>query len=92
MRRFDGALAAHGRDTGYATEVWYDEAFEPACARAGSLADTAHPPALASLVTGAARVAATVTTNLRRDRLGVPERLSENLGTLLILYAATLSR
>ena len=51
-----------------------------------------RPQALATLVTQAAETAAILAIIVHRDRLGVPERLSETLATLLILYAAIHSR
>jgi hypothetical protein len=103
LRLLDRALAAHGRDTGYAVDAWLERVFECAHARAGVvsrlepdrlplglLVEASKPDwlPLGLLVEASAEAAADVVTSLHRDRLGVPEGLADALASLLVLYAA----
>ena len=89
LRLLDRALAAHGRDTGYAIEAWIERVFECAHPRAG-IVSRLEPDRLplGMLVEASAEATADVVTSLHRDRLGVPEGLADALASLLVLYAA----
>jgi hypothetical protein len=89
LRLLDRALAAHGRDTGYAVDAWLAHLFECAHTRAG-VVSTLEPDRLplGLLVEASAEATADVVTSLHRDRLGVPEGMADALASLLVLYAA----
>ena len=86
LRLLDRALAAHGRDHGYLTDVWIQHACDAAYVaihargRKGALGASVDDAALALL--------GSVVIGLHRDRLAVPENLAEAIGSLLVLYLA----
>jgi hypothetical protein len=89
LRLVDGALAAHGRDHGYAVTAWLARAFEHAHGYALGVARlTCEESPATTLVVAAADALADVVVALQHDRLGVPEGLADALASLLALYAA----
>ena len=93
LRLVDGALAADGRDHGYAVAAWLGHAFEQAHERARTIARlSVQESPVSTLVVAAAEALAEVVMALHRDRLGVPEGLADGLGSLLALYAADSER
>jgi hypothetical protein len=83
LRALDLALAAHGRDQGYDIQAWRRSALITALVLSG------EPVEAAALVDEAIRHLAAVFVALRRDRLGVSERLATAIGHMLVVYAAT---
>ena len=89
LRLIDRALAAHGRDVGYSTDAWLDEAIASGHAIIELIAS--REPARVSLfqiVNRAAASAAGAIQALPRDRLAVPQALGDALADLLVIYAA----
>jgi len=87
VRLLDCALTAHARDNGYTPDAWRTNAVT----FAWSFADTEDTgtPRLAATVDDAVRDVGRAFVALRRDRLGVAERLSDALGRMLVVYAVT---
>jgi hypothetical protein len=89
LRLVDAALAADGRDRGYPVTAWRERAFEHAHGYASGVARlTLEESPASTLVAAAADALADVVVALHRDRLGVPEGLTDALGSLLAVYAA----
>jgi hypothetical protein len=91
LRLLDGALAAHARDHDYSVAAWLDNvsivAHATACDIARREVDALR---LETLVLDAAAAMAGVVIALHRDRIGVPEKLLEALGSVLVLHVAAL--
>lgn len=85
LRLVDRALAAHGRQHGYLTAAWLQDAWH--CAHA-EIACTRHecPCPTSCLVDQTAEALSSAILALPRDRLGVPEALADALGALLVIY------
>jgi len=92
LRLLDRALAAHARDHGYPVGAWLEHACREAHATAGAASrlDTDEMP-LSTIVEAAAEAVATVVIALHHDRLGVPEGLSDALGSILVVHVAATS-
>jgi hypothetical protein len=89
VRLLDRALAAHGRDCGYTVAAWRDRAVQTAHVIATTRPDDAPAPGSAFELVGWAAVgAADAVTALPRDRMSVPEALSDALAYVLAVYAA----
>ena len=89
LRLLDCALAADGRDNEYPVDVWLEHAFRAAHSQAAAITTLGMDELpLSTMVEAGAEAVADVVIALRRDRLGVPEGLSDALGSLLVLYAA----
>jgi hypothetical protein len=84
------ALEAHGRDHGYDTHHWHHNALARAQVLLGGPAS--EPPELGDLVAQTAHSVAAALRAVPTDRLGVPEPLTDTLGTLIALYARTAPR
>jgi hypothetical protein len=84
------ALEAHGRDHGYTTYHWHHQALARAQVLLGGPA--AEPPELGDLVEQTTHSVAAALRAVPTDRLGVPEPLTDTLGTLIALFACTSSR
>jgi hypothetical protein len=81
VRLLDRALAAHGRDNGYAVTAWR------ASAATNAWAFAEDEPPLLELVEDAATDVARAFVGVPRDRLGVPDHLALAIGYLLCAYA-----
>jgi hypothetical protein len=89
LRLLDCALAADGRDHDYPAAVWLEHAFCAAHTQAVAITMLGiNEMPLSTMVEASAETVADVVIALRRDPLGVPEGLSDALGSLLVLYAA----
>ena len=89
VRLLDRAIAAHARDTGYVTDAWLDRAFECSHVRAHIVSTLARDELpLGLLVEVSAEGVAQAVMALHRDRLGVPEVLSDALASLLVVFAS----
>ena len=89
LRLLDRTLAVHGRDHGYSVAAWLTQAVAVAHAIAGDISRRdvdVTPPG--TLVLDAVDAVAGVVIALHRDRMGVPEELSEALGCMLVLHVA----
>ena len=89
LRLSDLALEVHGREVGYRTGAWVEQALTGAGVKLGCRArpendempvTPAHVRAAAAALSGAAAATA-------EDRMRVPEQLAEGLGHLLAMYA-----
>jgi hypothetical protein len=81
------ALKAHGRDHGYETNHWHQNALARAQVLLGR--PTSESPEPGDLVQQAAYSIAAALGALSTDRLGVPEPLADTLGTLIALFLRT---
>jgi Zn ribbon nucleic-acid-binding protein len=88
LRLLDRALAAHGRDHGYSVAAWRHQAVSVAHAVACGISRRDIDLPLGAHVLDAADAVARVVIALHRDRMGVPEELTEALGSVLVLHVA----
>jgi hypothetical protein len=88
LRLLDRALAAHGRDHGYSVAAWLNQTVSVAHAVACGISQRDVDLLLAARVLDAVDAVARVVIGLRRDRMGVPEELTEALGSVLVLHVA----
>jgi len=86
LRLLDRALIAHGRDHGYDPEAWRTRAATTAWVL-GDSEEEFDATLLATIVEDVVRGVGRVFVALPRDRLGVPEWLSDAIGQLLVVYA-----
>jgi len=89
VRLLDCALSVHGRDCGYHVEVWRAATVTMANAAAAALEDAnSEEDPLPDAVRRAAGLIGEALTALRRDRLGVPEALTEAASEMLVVFVA----